>query len=325
MDLLERYLAAIARELPKAQAADVIAELRDTLLSKIEEREAGLGRKLDRKELEALLKDFGHPLVVAGRYRKTQHLIGPEVFPFWFATLRIVLGIEAAIWLVGLVITAASANTPFQLIWDRAASTLFNVAVFTVGAVTLVFAVFERTGVVARFQRDWSPRRLPPARTLRRGRFEVASQLLADVVLLAWWTGLIHFRQYLPMPPAVHVQLAMVWDQLYWPIVAYILVEMGVCLLELLNPAAVRVNTGLTVLKNLAGCAIALWLLQAGHWLQVDVAGVRPEVLAKIRAGFDAGMRLGLIGSALALGAKVLWDGWRLVRSPGPAARTGGA
>ena len=31
-DLVERYLAAIARELPAAQARDVIAELRDSLL-----------------------------------------------------------------------------------------------------------------------------------------------------------------------------------------------------------------------------------------------------------------------------------------------------
>src|SRR5690348_4783961 len=82
MDMLDRYLAAIARELPKAQASDIAAELRDTLLSQIEERETELGRPLAKGELEALLIAFGNPLEVAGRYRKTQHLIGPEVFPY---------------------------------------------------------------------------------------------------------------------------------------------------------------------------------------------------------------------------------------------------
>jgi hypothetical protein len=80
MDLLDRYLAAIARHLPDAQKADVTAELRDVLLSQIEDEEARLGRPLERKELEALLVRFGHPLTVSGRYRKVQHLIGPEVF-----------------------------------------------------------------------------------------------------------------------------------------------------------------------------------------------------------------------------------------------------
>ena len=82
MDLIERYLAAAARNLPGQLAADITAELRDVLLSRVEEQEATLGRPIDRAELEKILIDFGHPLVVAGRYRKVQHLIGPAVFPF---------------------------------------------------------------------------------------------------------------------------------------------------------------------------------------------------------------------------------------------------
>ncbi|WP_334161979.1 hypothetical protein [Phenylobacterium sp.] len=81
MDLVERYLAAIGRELPEGHRADITAELRDELLSKIEEREAAAGRALDRRELERLLVEFGHPLVVAHRYRRIQHLVGPAVFP----------------------------------------------------------------------------------------------------------------------------------------------------------------------------------------------------------------------------------------------------
>ena len=66
MDLVERYLAAIARQLPDAQKADVTGELRDVLLSRIEDREAELGRALTGPEVEAQLIDFGHPLTVSG-------------------------------------------------------------------------------------------------------------------------------------------------------------------------------------------------------------------------------------------------------------------
>lgn len=91
MDLIERYLAAIGRNLPAKQAGDITAELRDVLLSRVEDREATLGRPLTKDELEALLIDFGNPLVVAWRYRRVQHLIGPEIFPFWWQAVKIML------------------------------------------------------------------------------------------------------------------------------------------------------------------------------------------------------------------------------------------
>ena len=51
MDLIERYLAAIGRQLPAKPAADIEAELRDVLLSRVEEQEADLGRPLTEAEL----------------------------------------------------------------------------------------------------------------------------------------------------------------------------------------------------------------------------------------------------------------------------------
>ena len=67
MDLIERYLAAIRRNLPADKATDVTAELREDLLSRLEERVEALGRTLEKKVLSALIKDSGHPLVVASR------------------------------------------------------------------------------------------------------------------------------------------------------------------------------------------------------------------------------------------------------------------
>src|SRR5690349_17108068 len=104
MDLLDRYLAAVARQLPDRQKADVTAELRDELLSKFEDEEASLGRPLERDDVERLLIDFGHPVAVAGRYRRVQHLIGPGVFPYWWATLKVVLVIVAAIYFAGFLV-----------------------------------------------------------------------------------------------------------------------------------------------------------------------------------------------------------------------------
>ena len=82
MDLVERYLAAVARNLPNKQAGDITAELRDVLLSRVEEQEATLGRPLNRAELEQLLIDFGNPLVVAGQKPAQQtFFLGDEIHP----------------------------------------------------------------------------------------------------------------------------------------------------------------------------------------------------------------------------------------------------
>ena len=113
MDLIERYLAAIGRQLPAKQSADIQAELRDVLVSRIEDRAAELGRPPERAEIEALLVAFGHPMVVAGRYRKIQHLVGPDVFPFWWAGFKVTLGIIGGVYLV-LILLGVLAESPAQ-------------------------------------------------------------------------------------------------------------------------------------------------------------------------------------------------------------------
>ena len=91
MDLVERYLAAIRRNLPAKRADDIVAELADDVHSRREDRERQLGRPLSDEETSAMLRDFGHPLVIAGRYRQHQHLIGPQVFPFYLFVMKVVL------------------------------------------------------------------------------------------------------------------------------------------------------------------------------------------------------------------------------------------
>ena len=44
MDMLDHYLDAVAAQLPRESRDDIIAELRDTLLSQIEDKEEALGR-----------------------------------------------------------------------------------------------------------------------------------------------------------------------------------------------------------------------------------------------------------------------------------------
>lgn len=61
MDLPERYLHAVRRALPAAKADDIVAELRDILATRQEEREEALGRPLDEDETAAMLRNSAIP------------------------------------------------------------------------------------------------------------------------------------------------------------------------------------------------------------------------------------------------------------------------
>src|SRR4051812_6385557 len=83
--LVDHYLLQLKTLLPKKQRDDIAAELRESITSTVVDRERKLGRTLTDDELNAVLRGFGHPMVVAGRYLPMQQLIGPDVFPlYWY-------------------------------------------------------------------------------------------------------------------------------------------------------------------------------------------------------------------------------------------------
>ena len=77
--------------MPAKQRDDIAAELRESIRSAVEDRERELGRALTDDELNDVLRGFGHPMLVAGRYLPMQHLIGPDVFPLYWYVLQAVL------------------------------------------------------------------------------------------------------------------------------------------------------------------------------------------------------------------------------------------
>ena len=253
---------------------------------------------------------------MAARYRKTRYLIGPEIYPFWLATLRAVFGFVAAIVVIGLVIRVASGDaSPERITAGFAGIWSFSFVVF--GVVTLVFAVMEWAGK-GRMKLKWSPRQLPPPRKPGRKPFQIVSEMAAAALAILWWTGFIQFAPLIPIPPFVHIHLAHVWAGLFWPILAYWSAEFAINGLELARPGWTRLNAGLSAAKNVAGCALLGILLQAGHWIDVN-ATVSPFALDQMRHGFDRGMQIGMTITLLVVAFKAASDLWRVVRPRDPA------
>jgi hypothetical protein len=99
-DLIERYVADVARLLPRRQRADVALELRTLLLDELQERAAAAGRAADEAMARELLVGFGRPAEVAARYRPTLAIIDPADSRGF---VRAAVAGVTIIWVLGLV------------------------------------------------------------------------------------------------------------------------------------------------------------------------------------------------------------------------------
>src|SRR5208282_6829711 len=103
MDILESYLRAVKRCLPRAQSDDIIKELSEDLRAQLEEKKSAAGRPLTDDELMAFFKEQGDPMTVGRRYRQDHRslslgweLIGPELFPIYLMMLSFNLTLTVA-------------------------------------------------------------------------------------------------------------------------------------------------------------------------------------------------------------------------------------
>ncbi len=169
--MLDRYLYAVRSDLPKNQPVDdIVAEIGDDLQSRIEDRESALSRRLAEQEEAEIIKAYGHPRVVAARYGRVQYLIGPQLLPFYWLTLRLIATAVIAVELLGGGILAIVSYN--GLVFFDALGAAWNSLIWIFGIVTVVFILGERVpdggglrmGVCGAF--DWDPRRLRPPSAL---------------------------------------------------------------------------------------------------------------------------------------------------------------
>ena len=116
MDLLERYLQAVRFFLPRRQQDDIVRELSENLLSQMEDRAEELGRALNEDEQADILRRHGHPMLVAGRYRSHQQLIGPVFFPIYVFALKAGLGVALLVTIIVTTITTILTGAPVRQI-----------------------------------------------------------------------------------------------------------------------------------------------------------------------------------------------------------------
>ncbi|WP_369058790.1 hypothetical protein ABOZ73_14190 [Caulobacter sp. 73W] len=336
MDLLERYLGAVAALLPSAQRDDITAEIRDLLLNRFEEKEAELGRPLTAAEQEAIIKANGHPLTVAGRYGAQGPLIGPAVYPLYMQAVKVSLAIGALVTAV-LTVIALMTQANFAQVIIQGVHNYVSLTITVVGLLTIAGWLVERGVVKLNFLDDWKPSRLPPVapampdipgvsalgslgaigpvggkapKQRGKSRFESLFELVVTVWVLAWWLG------FTPLPfgdvgeDGLRIIPAPIWAALHWPIAGLLVVQIAAYLSDLLLTAAVRVRAGLFLASHLIVLALTWALWDARPLFHVEATS-HPDWMTTIQLGVDIGLMVTAAIAVVGMGREI----WRLARS----------
>jgi hypothetical protein len=324
MDLLERYLAAVRILLPRKQREDIIAELREALTERRDERAAELGHALTQEEDESLLREFGHPMVIAARYGGQQYLIGPDLYPVYVFVVKMVLGwVLAAAVAVGLFaligsliglsgMPAAAGGWALTIAWDG--------AFICWAIVTLIFAILQRTSPRPGISAAWRVRDLPQVRQAVESRtrvFENIVGIAASVLFILWWTHLIGLPSSIQVAPgqSLEVGLDPVWLGLYWPLLGLAVMNLVVHGLRLLRDGKLRLGTLLDLAVQLGSLVVIGVALRAGHWITFAGTGIPKRDLAQLEHWANVGLAVALTVVVCVAVFRAAHNLWKLPRA----------
>lgn len=314
-ELVTRYLAAIRRRLPAETALDVSAELREAILSAIEAKEDSLGRAASPDEVGQVLKEFGHPVVVAARYAGNDYVIGPKYYPWFWYIQRIAVGAALAIAFSISAIRALGSEEPMRAVM-RGINGAVEAGVWAFGVVTILFVLAERFKFDMGWAEKWDPKQLPRDQVRQpKGLFETGVTVAFDAIFLLWWVKLVQFPNELPMKDGASaaVSFSPAWDAVYWPILVLAAAALVVHLVDLVRPAWSPLRSVISIAGLAAGLGV-LWVLYRAQPLVVltPVSGANAVEIERVTRMVDSGILIAIGVSALMWAIMIGLEVWRL-------------
>ena len=315
MDLIDRYLVAVRRDLPRDLQKDIMSELTDSLRSEAEERERASGRPMTEEEQAALLKKRGHPFLMASRYLPQQQLIGPALFPYYRQALKfVVFWVVLPIALFGGAIQAVYSDAPSAM-WGRVLGAAWSGAIYSVGIVTIVFAILDHERVRITVLDAWNPAKLPEPKQGRAvPRSETVFGLVVSLTSLVWWTDLVRLPELtFDVGGQVQVAAAPIWAELYVPILLALIAGIGLQLVDLLRPWRTLAVSSVDLAINVGYLIIATWLLRADRY--VDITGAPEDKLARANYWVNQSIEWALLIVGAIVIFELCYELWRMLQA----------
>lgn len=315
MDLVERYLQAVRFFLPRNQQDDIMRELSENLMSEIEDRQDELGRALDEREQVDILRRHGHPMLVGGRYRSRQQLIGPVVFPIYIVVLPVAVAVTLLASAIPASVMAALHGEPLrQALQALLAFPLRALIVF--GATTLAFAALDIVQSRVTLIHEWDPRKLPKVMRpdYQIPRAGTACELLLVSACLVWLL-LARRAPYLILGPAsAFLAAAPIWRVVYVPIVFLTLATAALHAVNFVRPYWTKSRSVMRMAISGASFVLFVVLVNAGEWFVRAPAAAVPNGLRADRMLdlVNAGCKIGLAVAAVITVGEIVREVYRL-------------
>ena len=206
MSVLDSYLYEVGQHLPEEQRGDILTDIRAAIEEEASER-ASSDEFSDEQVLE-VLRGFGHPFKVAGRYLPQRALIGPEIFPTYARVLKLFLLIAVAGYvLVTLTIgvTQGWQTGPWRLFWGGV-----EIVIWMAAVITGVFIAIEYSGEKLKWYESWEPASLSRNQVGWINRQDVITNIIGEGVFLLWWNDILVLQNFLP-DGLLEISLAPIW------------------------------------------------------------------------------------------------------------------
>lgn len=214
MNYIDRYIYAVAEQLPEKMRADVEKELRADI-------EDMLPENATEEDILNVLTSLGDPKELANRYQpKMRYLISPAVFDDYLATLKLVAVIFATVAaFIGFIsnIVEYSAVTPVKdltvtIISDMIAGVFSGLSAAFLW-VTVIFAAIDYSRFKKGVKKEtWSPKdlpKIPAAPAARIAKSDAVVEILFSIIfmvifvfyphLIGWFTEGDHLQDSIPL------------------------------------------------------------------------------------------------------------------------------
>ena len=316
MELLDRYLQAVRFFLPRrGDQDDIIRELSENLRSQLEDGEEELGRPLTNDEIAGILKRHGHPMLVAGRYRSHQHLIGSAFFPIYLFALKLGLGVAL---IVTIVLAGIDAMLHGEVVRNLVDGMLAypGRALMVFAWTTLAFAIVDYMQAQLKLGHDWDPRSLPklghPDRRL--SRFDSLAECLASVFALLWLLSIPQAPFLVLGPAAAFLSFAPIWNTVYVPIALMMIATIALSAVNFMRPIWTPARSYVRLAIASVSIGVFAALLNAREWLVARPGAVGPDgaSLSKIVEIANRSMEIGIVVALIITAVQIVSELRRL-------------
>jgi hypothetical protein len=161
MKLIDRYISAVAQQLPASRRDDITRELRANILDRLESLAEEQGRAATTEDESTVLRELGHPQQVAASFLPPQTLVNATWFPIFKQCL--VYGL-LLVFVVQMIAFALATMTSGEIRISGFMGGFIHAALIMFAVVTGVFYALSNLPATANISPycNWKPEQLPP-------------------------------------------------------------------------------------------------------------------------------------------------------------------